>query len=232
MKKLLPIVAILIAFICGCSPLKDKYPQEKTYQDSITVRGYKIPLPEGTWEIAGSDRWDGGKMFKLGLVKIKGETLQGAVFINVDTTQNDYTGYWAFNYFNREDMLYCKAENNTKGKPHDCWSINHISMQLDPEKPAMKKALNFLKNRNVRLPKLMIETRHLFTGKTDKSKCLDVFYYVNPREYGFDASKEGDWGTSEWYYLRIKNHPKKEKFIEKLKKEGKKIHNELRTNFE
>jgi hypothetical protein len=245
-KNYLLFIIIAFPFLlmsCITPGLKEINPVGKVYRDSIQLWGKNIPLPEGEWKVIGRGApSNAGRnmlldqqalFFNIVLLKeSETKTAHSFLLISTESMTNNGPGYKPVEYFNRKDVHHVVVKNNEEFGAQDGWLINHYLMSIDLKgRPALEEAYNYLLSNKIKLPKIMIQTFHHFTGKYQKNRYLDVECYSNPEIEGFEAPNETNWGTSEWHPLRIDNDPKKKAYIERLKNEGAIMHEKIRVGF-
>lgn len=233
MKKYLALLTIIIVAICGCvnpSFIKDNHLGKK-YSGSITVENKTVPLPDGEWIVVGrgyGDSYDYGEVL---LAQVSARRIAKCIIIRSDASTNSFSGYRAAEDAQRTDLYHVVVKSNTTGEPLDFWYVSHYIMSVTPKREAVKQFFEYCKVNSITMPKLFIRSRHTLTGVGMKHKYLNVEYYYNPDVEGFDTSKEDNWGTSSWHYLRIKDDPKKVSYMEKIKRDNEMMHEKLRDGF-
>lgn len=226
MKKAFFFVILLSLFIIGCSlnRLKENYPIDKKYYGNFTINGKTVPLPAGEWGVAGRGTRNIKDYYEVWLINYNNRTMNGAIYIMSDAPFNNYIGYKKNSYAERKDIYYVEINSNSEGDPFDLWLVNHSVIKLSVKRQANKELYEYLKQRNISIPKLMIQSFHVKTGSKDKGKYLRVEYYYNPELEGFDSSYENDWDTSAWHPLRVSKNPAKVAYLNKVVQQGKILH--------
>ena len=113
---------------------------------------------------------------------------------------------------------YFYAQLFTKGTAMNCFLIRHIDPFKEfnyPDDPqARVKYLKiFLKKKNIKIPKTMILSKHLFFAPSIKDKGVEINYSINPELFGAPKTLNGDENGSEYHRNNINNHVFKKKFI-------------------
>ena len=249
MKKYFLLQTILALLLTGCAMtnLKSTNYVGKVYKNTIQLQGMDIPLPEGEWRVIGSGNIEGkivgaggsqtnnptDDKFQVVLLKTTDlGKVDSLIIIDTDKMGNRLSGYLSYPFFNRTDLYQVIVKNNDKDGAHDCWLICHsITPQIYKNTVATKEAFNYFESNKIEIPKISILSYHHFTGKYNKNKLLDYYYYINPEINGFDPPIDTNWATCEWNKLQINKDPKKVEYIDKLKIEGAAMHEKLRVAF-
>lgn len=232
-RLVLLFVSIFILVGCGFPAFKKDNPIGKTYRDVFVLENKRVPLLEGEWKVAGTGYNENENYCEVILIKETSDCkMAGGIIITSDTITNSYSGYKPSEYAKRTDLHSVSINANTMGKGLDLWLINHYYMQVSPNREALKEFFHYCLDNKIELPKLMIQSYHLMTGKNFKGKYLLVAYYYNPAVEGFDTSIEKDWANSSWHPLRISADPKKQMYIERIKKEGELLHGKIQGWFD
>ncbi|MBU2054186.1 MAG: hypothetical protein KJ936_03220 [Proteobacteria bacterium] len=236
MKKCI-FLFIVVSFIiggCATTSLKQDYPTGKRYRDVFVLEDKRIPLPEGEWKIVGTGTTDMGKYSEVFLLKeTNNHKFAGGVIIVSDTIMNNYVGYIQNTYAERKDHHYVSIKSNTRTERLDLWLVNHYIFSFTPgQRDASKEFLQYLIDNKISVPKLMVRSYHIITGKMLRSRYLRVEYYYNPEIEGFDLSREDNWGTSSWHIMKIASDPKKVAYVENVKKQGEIFHGKIREWFQ
>ncbi len=209
---------LLASFIlggCVTPAIKKDYPLGKTYRDVFVLENKRVPLPEGEWKVAGTGYTDMGNYCEVSLLKeTKDHKIAGIIIITSDSQTTNYTGYWPNKYVQRTDLHYVSIKSNTGGQYLDLWAVSHYIMTFTPERETVREFFQYCSDNNIILPKLMVRSYHVITGKMLRNKYLRVEYYYNPEKEGFDTSSENNWGASSWHPLRIQTDPNKVSYVE------------------
>ncbi|MCG8686937.1 MAG: hypothetical protein MI892_18805 [Desulfobacterales bacterium] len=234
MKKLFLVLSVGLLFLSGCvqhESIVETNPIGKVYEDSITIRNMKLPLPEGKWAVVGRGSAYSNNYEEIVLNKIVDNRIHAAVFIVRDSPTNSYTGYNPSKNLNREDILHVAAEKDS-GRGQDGWYINHIRLGFSGSlSKANKESLQYIKDHKLTVPGNFIEVGHILTGKYVGKKYLKYSLYLNPEIEGLKPAQSPEWGSSDWNILKINNYPEKVAYVENLKEDGGVFHNKLKKAF-
>lgn len=231
------LIAILTFLLNGCAStpsLVEKYAIGNEYTGSIEFSNKSVPLPEGKWRIVGSGK-GGPRDFFLVIILIKetsSKKLEDNIIIHVETFQNEVkSGYTKSEEFERTDLLYVDVKNNKNLQPQDAWLIAPTRMEINIKLEPYKKAYQYFIDNKYILPKILIGSKHRFTGKYIKNKYLSVYYYRNPEAAGFERPTDSNLQTSDWSPLNITQFPDKVAYIEQLKIDSAAYHKKLKEGF-
>jgi hypothetical protein len=219
---------------CATSDFKKDFPIGAIHHNSIVFEGKKVPLPNGEWRVAGTGTAEMGKYNEITLVKTTDDRkFAGGVIITSDSVLNDYTGYVQNKFAERKDHHYVEIKSNSRSEGHDIWLVSHYLHSFNPGEREMSiEFTKYLVDNQIDFGHLSIRSYHEFTGKVSKKSFLRVSYFYNPETEGFDTREEQNWGTSGWHVTRIASDPLKKAFVEKIKQEGKVLHQKLLEGFD
>lgn len=208
-------------------------PVGETYRDVIEVGAIQVPLPDGTWQLAGkglSENSSGNHA--ISLVRIENGRLWGVVRIWTEFQPGRSAGYASFRPCERADLIFKTVASNVDRGAQDCWLVNHNMVQENRTNATelhIQQGYGFIEQRGVPLPATVINATHRFAGP---SNFLTVWYLVNPEVFGYAGSTAAAWKDSEWHRDRLAADAPRNRFVEAVKQFHGDYHEHLRRGFE
>ena len=113
---------------------------------------------------------------------------------------------------------YFYAQLFTKGTSMNCFLIRHIDTFKElnyPDDPEtrVKYIGNFFKKKNIKIPKTMILSKHVFFAPSIKDKGVEINYSINPEFFGAPKTINGNENGSEYHRNNIDKHSLKKEFM-------------------
>ena len=217
------------------------FSKNKTYSGQIKFKGLPFQLLDGEWAVANKYSWHfmGISSEGVTLVQIEKNTIKALFEISELTTggkKQALISQWLNRaYFNSvTDGCYEKSEYYLvkfwqKGMSANCLRVRHIDVRKEMYNPDYKVDAdgysepyqyaafkNFIKKRNLDIPKILISHQHIFNSPFHGGRAFLIYVDRNP-EF-FDAGKTliGDEKNSEYHKANLDTHPKKKKIVNKI----------------
>ena len=113
---------------------------------------------------------------------------------------------------------YFYAQLFTKGTSMNCFLMRHIDTFKElnyPDDPEtrVKYIGNFFKKKNIKIPKTMILSKHVFFAPSIKDKGVEINYSINPEFFGAPKTINGNENGSEYHRNNIDKHSLKKEFM-------------------
>lgn len=179
----------------------------KVFSNFIDLGGKTLPLPEGVWEVLGTDDVSAprGQDRLLILARSEKGLLQELMVTHLQTA-NDGNGFPAYNACNGPADYAARVEQNQPGGLQQCYWVNHSE---DPwQQPIYRVAANRLKERGIAVPDSAVVSGF---HKATKDFGLTTQYY-SFFEAGVNTGS-ADWPRSPWNPARIKAYDAIQKFV-------------------
>ena len=192
-------------------------------------------LEPGVWEIIDRDFWF------FGIIKLESITLalienNEVVAIREFLEGNLSGGYQSdlnmaiveIFYKDKYDGCYERPEYTlvktfTKGNSHNCLVVQHIDPIKElysPDDPDLyisrKEIRNYVKENNLKLPKNMLQSSHLYFSRVVSNYLYGALYVDNPQRLGAPENNFNTEETSEYHPLNISKYPKYKKYMDKF----------------
>lgn len=207
--------------------------------ESIEISGKQFPLPEGNFEVAGTDLSITGKngyATSIFLVNHRNGHIQRAVeiYTNLSIKRSDgpsALGWATHRSCIRDDMHFRETIKNERLGYQDCWWVNHWRMIRTGNRQTehWKETIDFLKKNQLSAPLEMIAVSYRIANKTDYAT---INYFFNPVSAGFpavidDKWETGTWSDSPWRPDNVKKNSARSKYINSLISWGKSWHKQI-----
>ena len=106
----------------------------------------------------------------------------------------------------------------TKGTTMNCFLLRHIDTYKElnyPDDPEtrVKYIRNFFEKKNIKIPKTMILSKHVFFAPSIKDKGVEINYSINPEFFGAPKTINGDENGSEYHRNNIDKFLLKKEFM-------------------
>lgn len=234
MKKLLGVIILSSLLITSKVNAGIYLTKGQTYEGDIAWANKMIfPLPPGQWKVI--DRWS----WSVGGVRGIGVTLNKELNNTLDEVielyevrirgwhQSAVTDWLQEQFFkNEHDGCYQRPEYyltkvKKKGSFFNCFIVRHIDTEkllFSPDDPMRKEATTiirkYLRENNIKVPKIMIARSHDFFATTVIDSYYGTIYLFNPETQGGPKNKFLTENTSEYHRSNIQNYPKHKKYME------------------
>lgn len=165
---------------------------------SLKVDRVVVPLPEGTWVVAGNQIWRNNAntpLLNIWLVQIDEGVVRGVIWgwVSADYARG---GYAISETCNRTNMHFIKKFANYDGREQDCYWVNHWRMAVGDPNKADLQTRRYLESQGVRLPGAMLSAGYRFA---DRGRYMELDYLFNPELAGFPPARRTDWNVSDWH---------------------------------
>lgn len=189
----------------------------------------QVPLPEGSWRLAGWDYYTNDQELGGVLIQTEGTQVSRMIEFYVPYITLGNPGYLRlppYRFCGRKDIIYVGTSytgtsyNFAKGAaPQDCWGIDHWPTTFYGTLPEhILQLRDHVEANGLKMPETMITVE--YRRGVSKTRYVSLSYYFNPELEGFSPPREVDWRTSDWHRDRMYRDPKKKAYIEKLKAWG------------
>ena len=239
-KKIIYAILILLSFQSVSA--ETWFKKNKTYSDTITFTNKKFQLPEGDWELVEKYDWHiiGIEGDGVTLIQLENNTIKAMVAIYAINTNGKKSGLVG-TILNKErinnshDGCYERSEYYLvklwgKGASANCLKVRHIDLQKEmysPDynvegngyiEPYVKGSfINFVKKRNLDIPKILISELHIFYSPLiGGGRGALVYIDRNPELFGVSQTLIGNETNSEYHRDNLSKHPEKERFVKKV----------------
>lgn len=235
-RSVLMVAAVMLLAACQTtnSKLETIPAQGSSVSGSYAAANGRVtvPLPEGTWVVAGSGFNRAGynnPIEEVVLVQVKNDEAVGFVEIRTPVVRSG-TGFVDSRFCERKDIHHIVRKINVDGGAQDCWGVNHFRMTLTGDVPHyLDQARQYLVNNKIKSPLNAINVSYRFG---DKSYFVDASYLFNPEAEGFAPPQIAEWSTSDWHRDRVYMDPDKVAYIDKMKAWGRDWYPKVKAGFE
>jgi hypothetical protein len=218
------------------------FSKNKIYSDTITFTNKKFQLLEGDWELVEKYSWHiiGIEGAGVTFAQIENNTIKAMITIYAIDANGKKSGLVGTilhkeRINNSHDGCYDRSEYYlvkvwTKGASANCLKVRHIDLQKEMfspdynyegngyQEPYVKGSFkNFVKKRNLDIPKILISELHMFYSPlVGGGKGSLVYIDRNPELFGVSKTLIGNEANSEYHKNNLSKHPKKEKFVNEI----------------
>lgn len=215
----------------------------RTYADSASVDGYKIPLPAGDWVVLSNAHFKSpqatGELVFLG--QVSNRHLIGGVRISaVRSTGQDgeqFPPKLKGCVENQGNALYVAPEAMDSNGHQSCWLIDsYFTPPLQQwadraiKLPALDRAAaGDMAAKGVSYPQDFIRIR---MTRTEKWGLLEVSYLFSPTAAGIKSNEVISMTDSDWTRENISRFPEKVAYVDKLKQWGIKFWPRFKSMFD
>ena len=234
MKRLLGILVLGLVLFSSGSHSKESFFKGKVYEGEFKLnRDLIFKLPQGEWRVVEkyADSFKGLTLRSIDLVLLEENQIKGVFAVGEINTGGWRMGLinqivYSLVYQNRYDGCYERSEYylvnvNRQGAAINCLVIRHIELQKElyqPDDPEEKTSMaiwkHFIKSNNIKIPSIMLYSKHIFYAPAISNKFLSIRYLANPELYGASKNKFTTEETSEYHRANIDQYPDKKKFME------------------
>jgi len=221
-STILLAVALLLAGNASAQNVLDA-PLGTTFQTTAKFGPKQIPLPAGEWSLLARESTRSPAsatapaipILRAYLVQMKGGKLDRWIFATGNTEVT--SGGWVRrrDVCDRSDVHFAASDSNYNSRDTECWMINHVIMTRGNNPTTIARSFYDQTADKGRPATALVEQYFLVKG----SSYLDVTYYSNPENAGFEKSSV-DWRASPWHRDLAGQDPNKVAYIAKLKTEG------------
>ena len=209
MKRVLFFLFIGIIF-CNVSLAKlNPYKEGDIVENElIFANKYKIPLPEGTFEIVATTKKEGFHDMMLYQADQNGiSRWQIRVYIS------EPAGTWwnAARFCKRKDLYF--NQSKVGNRKHHCWIVNHTRSDLSSSKGFWGKVRDWIIKEKIIQSDIIVYSSHQY--QTSNKRLIGMSYYYNPEVDGLPI-KNSTWDTSEFHMSRVHKFPEHEAFLKKF----------------
>ena len=193
----------------------------------------KFPLQPGTWTVVRKSMWFYGniKVRLIGIALMDNDKIisirefqEGILSGSFQSELN--TSLYRYFFLDKYDGCYERTEYTlvklyTKGSSTNCLTVAHMDMKkiiYTPDDP--RSSINtisyrkFLKENNIKLPDIMLDSWHAYFSRTVSSNLYTVAYFDNPLYFNGPKHKFSTEDTSEYHPSNINKHPKFRKYMD------------------
>lgn len=174
-----------------------------------------VPLPEGEWEVVGSDtlKWSAGtkklNVNARSLVKVIDKKLHGVIYLNIPDRKS-INGFEEDKFCNRKDIHHIVNNGNFR-KGRDCWGVNHFRYNVWDKAPKMiKQTFKWFSDNKIPTPPNMIDVE--FSVVND-GRFIKAMYFFNPDVDGIAQSRSAEWDSTDWHPAKIYQFPEKQAYV-------------------
>lgn len=208
---------IMLFFISLISTPLASQPWEPGHEfvGSFKVDTVIIPLPEGTWVVAGNQIWRNNlntPLLNIWLVQIDKGVVRGVIWGWVSAEYSG-RGYAVSKTCMRSNMHFIKKFANYDSREQDCYWVNHLRMTISDPNKADLQARRYLESQGIRFPGAMLSAGYRFA---DRGRYMEFNYVFNPELSGFPPAKRIDWNVSDWHPDNIIVDKKRKAYIQSV----------------
>jgi len=182
---------------------------------SFQVDRVIIPLPEGTWIVAGNHIWRNNlntpSLYIL-LVQMDEGMVRGAIRGRVSEEYNS-NGYVASKDCERRDMHFVQKFANYIAKEQDCYWLDHWQIPLDKPNKSDLQARKYVESQGARFPAVMLAAGYRFA---DRGRIMEFNYLFNPELAGFPPAMQTTWAKSDWHRDSIETDLDRTMYVQTL----------------
>lgn len=216
------VMAALAALILGgCTneigTAGDAFMSGSSVAKPLRVGQKTIPLPDGKWIIAGSERTYGTlgtPIENLVLLNTEKNAEILAVFVNTNL-QRTAGSHWTLpSSCFRRDMLFVDGLQNYSEERHKCWYVNHIILgRTSRTSASILHALDVAHQRGMAVPTVGL---YAYFHEADDSDEFSVGYLFDPSAAGIPVGSSSSWLVSDWHPDRIDTSTQRKAYVAKV----------------
>ena len=221
---------------------------EKINLDEFTVNKYlKTKLSPGDWYLATKkrDSYYGLWFDAYTLAKIENELVTELIFIGVADVAGVYESYvneavQEIVFKNKYDGCYERPEYYLleiykRGNTVNCLRVGHADTNKElnfPDDPEVSNAQfkKWLKYNKVKLPELMLWSKHLYFSRLSRGQMLEIEYSIDPNLLNSPKINFFTEERSEFHKNNIGNFPEHKKIMENWISIASKRHKDFEQN--
>ena len=232
MKKLLSILVLSLLWFNTSFADYFKIGQEIENEFRFTKK-IAFPLEPGTWTVVRKSMWFYGdiKVRLIGIALMDNDKIisirefqEGILSGSFQSELN--TSLYRYFFLDKYDGCYERTEYTlvklyTKGSSTNCLTVAHMDMKktlYTPDDP--RSSINtisyrkFLKENNIKLPDIMLDSWHAYFSRTVSSNLYTVAYLDNPLYFNAPKHNFSTEDASEYHPSNINKHPKFRKYMD------------------
>ena len=195
----------------------------------------KFALQPGTWTVVRKSMWFYGniKVRLIGIALMDNDKIISIREFQEGILSGSYqselnASLHRYFFLDKYDGCYERTEYTlvklyTKGSSTNCLTVAHMDMKktlYTPDDP--RSSINtisyrkFLKENNIKLPDIMLDSWHAYFSRTVSSNLYTVAYFDNPLYFNGPKHKFSTEDTSEYHPSNINKHPKFKKYMDEF----------------
>ena len=192
-----------------------------------------FPLEPGVWTVVRKDGWFYGdiKVRLIGIALMDNDKIISIREFQEGILSGSYqselnASLHRYFFLDKYDGCYERTEYTlvklyTKGSSTNCLTVAHMDMKktiYTPDDP--RTSINtisyrkFLKENNIKLPDIMLDSWHAYFSRTVSSNLYTVAYLDNPLYFNAPKHKFSTEDASEYHPSNINKNPKFRKYME------------------
>tara|TARA_B110000503_G_scaffold126648_1_gene195506 strand:- start:80 stop:1012 length:933 start_codon:yes stop_codon:yes gene_type:complete len=233
-KKLLSILVLSLLWFNTSFADYFKIGQEIENEFRFTKK-ISFPLEPGIWTVVRKSGWFYGpiRVRLIGIALMDNDKIVSIREFQEGVLSGSYqselnTALYEYFYLDKYDGCYERTEYTlvklyTKGSSTNCLTVAHMDMKktiYTPDDP--RTSINtisyrkFLKENNIKLPDIMLDSWHAYFSRTVSSNLYTVAYFDNPLYFNGPKHKFSTEDTSEYHPSNINKHPKFKKYMDEF----------------
>ncbi|MFL2886477.1 MAG: SHOCT domain-containing protein [Candidatus Pelagibacter sp.] len=195
-----------ISFAAKLNPYKkgDIVESELVFADK-----YKIPLPEGKFEIVVISKTQSFRNLYLYQEDENGKS-RWEIYVYISKPVGSWWNPAAF--CKRKDIYF--NQSKLGNKTHHCWAINHSRSDLSSTKGFWGKVRDWVIKEKIISSDILVSSDHEY--QTFNKRLIGMSYYYNPEVDGLPPPKNLTWDTSEFHASKVHMFPEHEAFLKKF----------------
>ena len=234
MKKLLSVLVLSLLWFNTSFADYFKIGQEIENEFRFTKK-ISFPLEPGIWTVVRKSGWFYGpiRVRLIGIALMDNDKIVSIREFQEGVLSGSYqselnTALYEYFYLDKYDGCYERTEYTlvklyTKGSSTNCLTVAHMDMKktiYTPDDP--RTSINtisyrkFLKENNIKLPDIMLDSWHAYFSRTVSSNLYTVAYFDNPLYFNGPKHKFSTEDTSEYHPSNINKHPKFKKYMDEF----------------
>ena len=192
-----------------------------------------FPLEPGTWTVVRKSGWFYGdiRVRLVGIALMDNDKIISIREFQEGILSGSYqselnASLHRYFFLDKYDGCYERTEYTlvklyTKGSSTNCLTVAHMDMKktiYTPDDP--RSSINtisyrkFLKENNIKLPDIMLDSWHAYFSRTVSSNLYTVAYFDNPLYFNGPKHKFSTEDSSEYHPSNINKHPKFRKYMD------------------
>ena len=232
MKKLLSILVLSLLWFNTSFADYFKIGQEIENEFRFTKK-IAFPLEPGIWTVVRKSGWFYGpiRVRLIGIALMDNDKIVSIREFQEGVLSGSYqselnTALYEYFYLDKFDGCYQRTEYTlvkvySKGSSTNCLTVAHMDMKktiYTPDDP--RSSINtisyrkFLKENNIKLPDIMLDSWHAYFSRTVSSNLYTVAYFDNPLYFNGPEHKFSTEDSSEYHPSNINKHPKFKKYMD------------------
>jgi len=206
------VIVVLSLLWCNISFAAKLNPYKKgdiVESELVFADKYKIPLPEGKFEIVVTNKKHGFDDMWL-----YQPDQNGVSRWEIQVYISEPAGTWwnTSKFCKRKDLYF--NQSKLGNRKHHCWIVNHARSDISTSKGFWGKVRDWVIKEKIITSDIIVYSQHEY--QTSNKRLIGMMYAYNPEVDGLPPPKNTTWDTSEFHMSRVHKFPEHEAFLKKF----------------